>query len=197
VINPTYSQLSKDEKEKIHVEPFASAAATPAKANSADEIVLKDIDYAQVNDLVKQSNKKLKWVLLYTSGCSGTPYILPYVKATKDKYGDDVDIFLLASDDYATTNSVKKKLFHYGINFQTYIINNSYGEFKDNRKKGYQVRNELCTSCKEDMIGVPYNVVFNSKNEIVFTKYRSYKTVNDSLVGDDFIGKLYTKETGK
>ena len=193
-VNPTYSKLSEKEKASIHVVPFDSLISTPVAPTSAADILVKDINFDQLKGELDKSSKKLKWVMIYTAMCSGTPHILPYAKEVKEKYGKDVDLFLLASDDYATTNTLKKKLYFYGINFQTYIINNSYGEFKDNRQKGFIIRNLLCQSCTNDLIGVPYNLVFNQKNEIVFTKYRSYKTVGDSLVGSDFIGELLNKQ---
>lgn len=193
-MNATYSKLSEKEKAAIHIESFESPAMTVANPENPDAIVLKDIHYDQLKKELDKSPKKLKWVMLYTSMCHGTPYMLPYAKEVQEKYGDDVAIFLLASDDYATANWVKQKLFNYGVFFQTYIINNSYGEFKDDRQKGFIIRNLLCETCKDDLIGVPYNLVFNQKNEIVFTKYRSYKKEGDSLVGADFIGDLLSKQ---
>lgn len=188
-INPTYSSLGKKEQERLKPVDF-NGNPTPLTPATAQEIMVQSITYDQVQTLMKKNADKYKWIIIYTSQCSGTPYILPYSQEIEKQYRDLVAVIRIASDDYATMDYLKKTLFKYGIFSQTYIINNSYGEYKDDRKKGKKLTDELCLICQSDPIGVPYNIVFDKHDQVVWKGYRKYQKINDTIRGEDFISNI-------
>lgn len=188
-INSTYSNLSKEAQQKVIPLAYSPEQVTYSLSSPAD-VRLMAIDSQHLAERIKSSQKLLKWVLLYSEGCSGTSLIMPYVKKVFEEYGADVDVTVIATDDYYGTAYIKRTLFKHGINLQTYIVDNKYGEFKDYRQKGFLLRNQICIPCRGEVIGVPYNIVFDANGKVVYKGYRKYTRVHDTLKGADFIGDL-------
>lgn len=184
-VNPTYSSLSKTEQAKRLPAEFSPSHNSIVSNETPDAVVLNSIDSTQLQSLLVRSDKPLKWVLIYTDACKGTPLILPYF-ADAIKRHKNVDGILVSSNDYSNTPELRKVLSKYGLG-QSYIINNSYGEYKDGRMKGFLLRNQLCVPCRAGDIGVPYNIVFDADNKIIWHGYRSY---DNNYVGEDFLAKL-------
>ena len=141
-----------------------------------DSLTIQNITEDQFNSLLDKSDKHLKLVFVYTPYCSGTPGAMKYVKEMQAKYPDSLEIIMLSSESVKRVSEVSKSLNAGGVHMKTYIIDKQYKESKrDNRKKGFNFRNTVCTECQSDIIGVPYCLVYDRNNKIIFHGYRGYK----------------------
>lgn len=141
-----------------------------------DSLTIQNITQDQFNSLLQQSDKHLKLVFIYTPYCSGTPGALQYTNEMLEKHSDSVDVFLLSSESVKRVGEVSKSLKTGDVHMKTYIIDKQYKESgSDNRKKGYNFRNTVCTECQSDIIGVPYCLVYDANNKIIFHGYRGYQ----------------------
>jgi len=154
-------------------------------AKSTD-ITVAEITGPQLMETIRKNNKKLNWVILYTSGCSGTQYAIKYANEMVRKFGDSLGVYFLAGDNLKNIGNVKKVLFKYQTLLPKYIISDSYGTYGDERKKCVKLRDDICRKCKKDIIGVPYHIVFDKTAEVVFHGFKSYK----NTLPEDFITYL-------
>ena len=138
------------------------------------KVKITEINSEKMINLLKQSKAKLKYVVIYSAGCGGTPDVLKNIQTLKDKYADNVSIFVVSSDKIKNVNDDKSILSKYGITDETYILDNSYGSPGDARKRGVKFRNELSKECVQDEIGVPYHLVFDNNLNLLFHGYPSF-----------------------
>lgn len=156
---------------------------------SWENVSIKEISGSELLEQIQNHPKKLNWVVIYTVHCSGTEYMMNYIKEMQDKYRDSIEVYLLSSNNYSELESLQKILFKYRVELQPYIINKSYGKYGDQRKKGVKLRNEICGACKKDVIGVPYNIVFDNQQNLLFHGFKSYQ----NNLPEDFISYLMTQ----
>lgn len=155
-------------------------------------ISLPVINKDQLFQNIRESGKELNMVVIVTSGCGGTPGAIKYLKEVEEKYGNKVASFLLFSDSYKNSDDVKKILSRYNYQNQVYIIDQNYGEKRDDRKKGTTFRNSFCDECQKDIIGVPYNLVFDKKLNILLHGYPNFRGPLQQIPSD-YIGWLLDK----
>lgn len=153
-----------------------------------DSLTIQNITEQQFAGLLSKSNKQLKFVVIYTPYCSGTPSMLNYVNEVRTKYPDKVDVLLLSSENIKQTGEVFKALNTGSVHMKTYMIDKQYKEARsDNRQKGFNFRNKICTECASDIIGVPYCLLYDAENKIIFHGYRGYKNTLPSDIVTYFL----------
>lgn len=180
-----FCKLSKEKQAAFIPWAFESDSATAIRPNRWEDIKLKAIDVDQMKGLVAKNRKKLMYIVVFSSGCAGTPSAIQYYHQLMMKYRDSLEVIFIASDDYGHSHDVKKALFKYGFFAQSYIVDQKYGCFSDDRRKGYLLRNEFDEQCKADIIGVPYNLILDRQGRILYHGYRFAKTIP---IPDDIVG---------
>lgn len=148
------------------------------------------IDETGVQTLLSQSQKPLRLFTIITPGCSGTPYALAYETEISEKYGDQVDHWILLSDAVKDVAYVVRALKTYGYKGVVYLIDDKYGnDTSDSRQKGTDFRNIVCEACRDEMIGVPYRLLYNQNNSVIIHGFLSAgASPQNAGLPSDFIG---------
>lgn len=166
---------------KFGIAPFNTAIPE-------DSVTVQNITEAQLDSLLHMSDKQLKLVVIYTPYCGGTPSTMKYVNEVRTKYPDKVDVLLLSSESVKRTAEVSKSLRDNGVQMKTYIIDKQYKEARgDNRQKGFNFRNAICAECVSDEIGVPYCLLYDAGNNLIFHGYRGFKNTLPSDIVTYFL----------
>lgn len=134
------------------------------------------LNKAKLDSIVTHSDAAVHYLLIYTNNCGGTHYLLPQLQNYVERYGKSLNIILASSEAYSAIAEVKNMVKKYNVPLaRTYIIDSDI--YKDNRrdarKKGFKFRNDLCAECKSDIIGVPYNILYDKKQNVIFHGYRN------------------------
>lgn len=158
---------------------------------SFEEIAVRLINSAQLRSMLTQNDSSYKYICIFTSGCKGTPGELNYIKRSRSERGQQVQFFLISSDNIAPylVQMIQKKLYSSQYYNPAYIIDKKIGSFLDDRKRGELFRNQICPDCKNDIIGVPYVLLFDQQNKLLFHGYRGFKTELPADIIQYFVGK--------
>lgn len=155
---------------------------------SKDGVVVKVIDEEGLQNLLAQSQKKLRLFTIITRNCGGTPNALAYEAYLNKNYDKDVDHWILFSDKVKNASKVMERLKQLDRTGTVYIISDKYkSKVSDDRQKGTDFRNSVCQECKQDVIGVPYNILYNQKNEVIMHGYPNFEGPL-AHIPSDFIG---------
>lgn len=157
---------------------------------SKDGIEVRVIDEAGVQTLLTQSQKPLRLFTIITKGCGGTPDVLAYEVKISEEYGNQVDHWILVSDKVKDAPAVVSTLRKNGYKGLVYIIDDKYGnDPSDSRQKGTDFRNILCEECRDEIIGVPYKLLYNQNNSVIMHGYLSARvSPQNADLPSDFIG---------
>lgn len=155
-----------------------------------EEVEVKEISGPEILQSIKNNPYELNWIIIYTEGCSGTSGMLDYLMEMKNRHGDKINVYLLASEYKKRISTIKKLIFDKKITVQPYIIADGYGKYWDNRKIGKKLSEEICVDCKSDPIGSPYNIVFDKELKIVFHGYRVYKNSRSEDIISELIDNM-------
>ncbi len=160
--------------------------AQKLKQKHLDQLATNNISLIDSNILynnVLKNDGKVTVVLIFTNHCVGTPHAFKNIETIRNDFGDKVAFVLCSSssrkriDDLvavAKANNNKEKLY--------FIDPNKYKEYgMDDRKKGFQFRNDVCKPCEEDVIGTPYYIIYSPDNEVLFYGYNSRKDFHKLL----------------
>lgn len=158
---------------------------------SFEEIAVRLINSAQLRSMLTQNDSSYKYICIFTSGCKGTPGELNYIKRSRSERGQQVQFFLISSDNIAPylVQMIQKKLYSHHYFYPVYIIDEQIKSFLDDRKRGELFRNQICPDCKNDIIGVPYVLLFDQQNKLLFHGYRGFKTELPADIIQYFVGK--------
>lgn len=188
----SYGQPIGDVKIKRTILPFSYSSQQPLVSKGWKDVQLMVINKDQLFHSIQNNGKELSMVVIVTSGCGGTPSSIKYIKEVEEKYGDKAATYLLFSDSYKATDDVRRAVFNYKYHKQVYIVDHAYGETEDDREKGTSFRNSFCSECKKDIIGVPYNLVFDRQLHVLLHGYPNFKGPLQD-VPSDYIGWLLRK----
>lgn len=135
------------------------------------------VDSASFFQDILKDNNKVKYIIIYDNFCSGTPGIFQHtIPKLISEFDKRLEIFLISTEG-SSTRSIKDlilllKKYNYSNNVTYFIDPNKYSESKmDTRKKGYKFRNIICKPCNQDVIGVPYNLIFDENNNYLDSGY--------------------------
>ena len=120
--------------------PFDTAHTTTIIPNKWSDVRIMEITGQELLETINKNGKILNWVILYSSGCSGTKYAVEYANEMIDTHGDSIGVYMLAGDSYSNINSIKKELYKNKCAFQSYIISNTYGSYKNQTKTCLKIR---------------------------------------------------------
>ncbi|MBK7691817.1 MAG: hypothetical protein IPJ31_12115 [Bacteroidetes bacterium] len=178
-------------KQNFLAIPFEKVSYTKLQVKRFDEIPIHLINATNFSTLLSNAGNYFKYFVIYTVGCQGTPSELRYIQKSDSLYSDQVKFFLISSDNIAAylIQMLQKKLFRSGFFYPTYIIDHTVKSFLDDRKRGEIFRNQVCEECRGDIIGVPYVMLFDHSNRLLFHGYRGYKTEIPADIIRYFISK--------
>lgn len=136
------------------------------------------IDSLKLFSEVFKQNNKIKLVIIYTNNCIGTKFLFEKtIPNYKTAFGDKLDIILASSagQSKSNINDLIALLKEYNYNSKSYFIDPlKYKEYWSyDRKKGFAFRNAICKPCKDDLIGVPYEIIFDEKGNYLIGGYQS------------------------
>lgn len=155
-------------------------------------MTVMEIDTGDIFPYFAASGKELLWMTIFTEGCGGTPYAMKYINEVEEKYDDKVLILPISSDKYKWIGDMRKEVADNNMRRQVFIISEEkYGKYGDDRKKGKLYRDLICEECREDVIGVPYHLVFDKEGNVL---YHGYVSRNEKKgIPADFITYLLEK----
>ncbi|MCB9045062.1 MAG: hypothetical protein H6550_02865 [Chitinophagales bacterium] len=137
-------------------------------------------------DLMKD-NGKVKMVVIFTNYCPGTPLMFENIKKFNEQYADRIEYILCSSAGSHELRTLAKVPEANGYTGRVYFIDpEHYREYRDDeRKKGLLFRNAICGPCRNEVIGTPYYLFFDTHSNILF---HGYSTRNDfnALLGEYF-----------
>jgi hypothetical protein len=178
-------------KDKNNLLPISFKEITYKKyvKEKYEDIEIQLLNDSNFNQLIKGAKNKYKYFVFYTSGCQGTGYELNYIRKSDSTLNERVNFYLISSDNIAPylVQILQKKLFNNQFCYPTYIIDNNIKSFIDDRKRSLIFRNKICKECKDDIIGVPYIILFDKNNNVIFHGYRGYKNKYPSDILTYFI----------
>jgi|GEM_PF-2327937 len=155
---------------------------------SQDGIEIRLIDARGMQTLIHKSKKPLKLFTIITRNCGGTPDALSYEAYLDGKYAENVDHWIIFSDNLRDSTKVFRKLKQFKLRGTYYLVSDIYNEDpEDDRQKGTDLRNAICLECKQDIIGVPYTLLYDKENKIIMHGYPSMKGPLENIPSD-FIG---------
>jgi hypothetical protein len=160
--------------------------------NNLDSTQVLLIDKKKLNQLLTSTEAKVTWVAIYTNYCGGTPYLFRDVKKAQRLYGNQLQIILCSSAPYKEFGGLIKVLKKDTMNLPAvYIIDSEVYKDKksDDRVKGYKFRNDICESCRNDIIGVPYTILYNKNGKVLYGGYPG-RTNFDSVLHTHITSKL-------
>ncbi len=189
MLNRAQEKIAKDKKYKNPIE-FNSNIEQLGKVNSFEDIPVMYVNEANLKELISKRGK-FTYLVFFTIGCKGSPYEFRYIKKSDSLYPGLLNIKMISSDNIAPylIQILQKRLFLSKINYQTYIIDKSIPSYLDSRKRGLLLRNQVCEECRNDIIGVPYIMLFSPEGKLLFHGYRGYKTTIPSDIITYFLGK--------
>lgn len=164
-------------------QPFgASNAKTRDIPTSFTEISIEYINSEQLKAIMNDS-KQYKLITFLTSSCQG---VFDAIKTAKyvDSLYPQFSTVLISSDNLGFPENLqrmRKLLQEYHYFDQTYIIDSSVANFKDSRKRSQLVREEVFPVTSGDEIGVPYKLVLDPNNNVLFSGYGLYSDRIDSV----------------
>jgi len=162
-----------------------NSSATQAKntdwySHCTDTNHVKRINKDKLKEQIVSANKKVSIVLIYTNYCGGTKYALQEINNLRTWYGDDLNILLCNSSMYKDIPSMLSVLKKYQVKESpVYVIDSEQYKDKksDDRYKGKLFRDDICRSCKKDVIGVPYTILLDEKGTPLEGGYLSTETI--------------------
>ncbi len=137
---------------------------------------LEIINKTKLDSILSKSEADLNFVAIFTNGCLGTRYMLKILNKYSLDHKNKLNIILANSDPYSGISTLKKLLNKYSIKLaKTYVIDSETYKDKrsDSRVKGYKFRNDICTECKSEIIGVPYYMLFAKGGKLIYHGYAS------------------------
>lgn len=139
-------------------------------ANSQN-IQLHSIDKERLNSELN-NNKTFKYqvVFIFTNKCIGTKYLMEKIRFLKQQPIRSTNFLLCCSSRMKDSNTTRKIITDAQLGLDTiYLIDkHQYREkLTDDRYKGFLFRNDICSQCAKDEIGVPYTIVYNAQGEII------------------------------
>ena len=149
----------------------AQSNFTPSQRPIAYKLVTKSTLY---NEVLSQAQYDYHVVTIYTNFCGGTPFFFQRLKRLDSAGYKRVHWVCCSSADLRDSLETVQVLKKYGVYIDTvYLIDNvKYKEkSSDDRYKGFVFRKDICLPCKKDIIGVPYTIVFDNKQNIVARGY--------------------------
>jgi hypothetical protein len=178
-------------KQNYLPSPFEKVPYRKLQVNRFEEIPIQYVNATNFSILLSNAGNYFKYFVIYTVGCQGTPSELRYIQKSDSLYSDNVKFFLISSDNIAPylIQMLQKKLLRSGFFYPTYIIDHSVKSFIDDRKRGEIFRNQVCEECRGDIIGVPYVMLFDQDDRLLFHGYRGYKTEIPADIIQYFLSK--------
>ena len=164
-----------DQIRKAHPEIVAFGTSLVKNEIIAEnDVRLEYINTKQLQELILKDTHKLKSVIITTSGCSGPKHALAYLDFVRKNYSY-ASMYLIFTSNFDDISTIQKLLFTYKYSDQAYIVDPSYKmNVADSRERGFNFRNELDSTCKEDIIGVPYYLLFDTKGTLIMHGYPSF-----------------------
>lgn len=144
--------------------PDSQAKKTDWYSHCSDSNHVKRIDKVKLKEQIIRANKKVSLVLIYTNYCGGTQYALNEINNLRKWYGNEVNLALCSSTPYKDIPAMLQVLKKFQVSESpVYVIDSEkYKDKKlDDRYKGKLFRDDICRSCKRDVIGVPYTILFD------------------------------------
>jgi thiol-disulfide isomerase/thioredoxin len=190
IISKAQEKVAKDKRTKWPF-PFTLNPESHETIQRFEDIEIMYINQQNFKDLLHFSGEKYKLVTLFTSGCGGTPSEMKYLRRIDSLYANQVSCITISSDNIAPylIQKIQKLSLYFKIQHQVYILDKTIESYLDSRKRGYMFRNLLCSECQTDIIGVPYTILYDRKNQVLFHGYRGYKTTIPSDVVKYFLEK--------
>jgi disulfide oxidoreductase YuzD len=184
------SENPKRNKKNFHPLPFSAKYEIDDNVTSFEDIAVQLINSAQLCSMLAKNDSSYKYICIFTSGCKGTSGELNYIKRSRSGRGQQVQFILISSDNLAPylVQMIQKKLYSHQYYYPVYIIDQQIKSFLDDRKRGEIFRNQICPDCKNDIIGVPYVLLFDKQNRVLFHGYRGYKTELPADIIKYFVG---------
>lgn len=142
------------------------------------------LNKSRLDSILAHSKARLNYLVIFSNNCLGTHFLLQDINKYGEKYGNNINVILTSCEPYKQLNELKKIIAKYKVSLpKVYVIDSErYKDKKtDSRVKGMRFRNDIASECKKDIIGVPYNMVFNSEKKLVFHGYRNQLNL-DSLI---------------
>lgn len=149
-------------------------------AHCPDTNKLKRIDKDKLLHLCRSNSRKVTLACIFTNYCSGTKFLLQDVKDLRRAYGDSLQIVLCSSAPYREMPDLLRILREHGLSeTPVYVIDEErYPERKqDDRIKGKRFRDDVCHSCRRDIIGVPYTILFDANGRVIIGGYLSDEVI--------------------
>jgi len=176
-ISKAQEKVAKDKRTKWPF-PFTLNPKSHQTIQQFEDIEIMYINQQNFKDLLQSEGEKYKLVTLFTSGCGGTPGTMKYLRKIDSLYSDQVSCITISSDNIAPylIQKIQKLSLFFKIQHQVYILDKTIDSYLDSRKRGFIFRNQLCQECQQDIIGVPYTILYDQKNQVLFHGYRGYKT---------------------
>ena len=184
IISKAQEKVAKDKRTKWPF-PFTLHPKGHQTIQQFEDIEIMYINQQNFKDLLQAEGEKYKLLTLFTSGCGGTPSEMKYLRKMDSLYSDQVSCITISSDNIAPylIQKIQKLSLYFKIQHQVYILDKTIDSYLDSRKRGFIFRNQLCQECQQDIIGVPYTILYDQKNQVLFHGYRGYKTsIPDDIV---------------
>jgi hypothetical protein len=146
------------------------------RAAKADSTMVQLIDEDKLRTIVQSGTAELYLVSIYSNHCIGTRYLLRDADTLEQKYADRLKIMLCSSSPMSEFDEMMKSMITYHIDTKPiYMIDDRrYPEKRfDSRFKGIRFRDAICKPCKGIIIGVPFNILFDSKGNVIQYGYPS------------------------
>ncbi|MCX6292664.1 MAG: hypothetical protein NT126_13035 [Bacteroidetes bacterium] len=175
VINPTYNNLSDDQK------PFYKPAAfnpsgehgsnnhTSSNIDSASQIILQSIDSGNAAKILYDSPNSFVWFYVWASYCGPCVRKLSSINKLLSDQKNTINFILISADDYTRSINIKHLLFKNKILFPTYILDvTKYGyKFNDDQREKI-FKDQFCKNCRDEVLGYPMSLVFNDQKKIIY-----------------------------
>ncbi len=142
------------------------------------------IDAGKLKQLVSDHKSGVSLVVIFTYTCGGTPFAYTEVKKLKEKYKESLNVLMCYSNNYNKLDYLAILHNKFGMSIDKYYVIDeaAYKSKKmDDRHKGYMFRNAICEPCKNDVIGVPYYILFDSNNRALFNGYPSKVNLDSTI----------------
>lgn len=147
-----------------------------------DSSLIKLIDKNKLKTIL-QNEEQISVVMIFSNHCVGTTWLLPFANELNNRYKDSVNLILCSCAQPNEFKFLQNLLIKYQVEIKPiyWINSNVYKDKKsDERKKGQLFRNDICESCKEDLIGVPYLIIYKG-NKIMEKGFLGRAETRESL----------------
>lgn len=147
-----------------------------------DSSIIKLIDKQKLETLL-QKKDQISVLMIFTNYCAGTAWLLPFSNELKNRYNDSIQLILCSCTQPAGFKNLQGIITKYKVETSPiyWISSRVYKDNKrDDRVKGQLFRDDICETCREDIIGVPYIIIYKGE-EIMNKGYLGRSDIRESM----------------